>query len=235
MNDIIFKNVYKEYPTSEQPVLSDVSLTLTEGSFSVLVGESGSGKSTILKIIAGLLTETSGSVESTSSISMAFQSGALFPWLTVYENVALPLRSQKDTETSIKKKSLEALIEMGLTEYRDKLPKELSGGQRQRVGIARALATDSQTILLDEPFSALDIKTTKELHSDLIALWQKTGKTIVMVSHSIEEAVALAQHIYLMDEGKLVKTFDIDMAYPRDESSTDLLLKVQEIRKVFLG
>ncbi len=122
---------------------------------------------------------------------------------------------------------------MKLTEFISHRPTELSGGQKQRVGIARALALDPEVLLLDEPFSALDPKTTAELHDDIIAIWEKTGKTMVMVSHLIEEAVSLAGRILLVKHGKIAHSFDISLPYPRREQETAFMQEVGKIRTEF--
>ena len=124
---------------------------------------------------------------------------------------------------------------MGLTNFAQKLPSELSGGQRQRVGIARALAVNPEVLLLDEPFSALDAKTTSELHADLIKIWKETGKTIVMVSHLIEEAVSLSSKILLVKNKTIAHEFAINFPYPRREQQENFMSEVTKIRKEFFG
>jgi len=164
---------------------------------------------------------------------MVFQSGALFPWLNVFENVALGLRAKNVDDKKVEI-ICDKYIEMaGLAGFEEKFPHELSGGQKQRVGLARALAVEPKVLLLDEPFSALDTGTTEELHKDLIKIWQQTKKTIVMVSHSIEEAVTLADRIMLMKAGVVEKTFSITLPRPRREQESDFMHDVQTIRKKF--
>jgi NitT/TauT family transport system ATP-binding protein len=203
---IELQNVSKTYPQQKEITeiaLKDFSLSVIKGEFVCLIGPSGCGKSTVLKIIAGLETATSGVVKKPDNISMVFQSGALLPWLTVSENAAFGLHATGMSENEAVKKSREYLDILGLIPYADKYPRDLSGGQRQRVGIARALAVKPEVLLMDEPFSALDPKTTHELHLDLLKIWLDTKITIIMVSHLIEEAVTLAQHVILMKEGML--------------------------------
>jgi NitT/TauT family transport system ATP-binding protein len=177
-----------------------------------------------------LLKPTSGSVKLEGTVSVVFQSGALFPWLSAYDNVALPLKLRG--EKKINKKVLQSLAEVGILDLRDSLPKKLSGGQRQRVGLARALAYNTDIILLDEPFSALDIKTASELHQDILNLWRNTGKTIIMISHQLEDVVHLAQEIIVLKNGKLLKKFENEQEYPRNEMSHESISLVHEIKKV---
>ena len=262
---ISFQNVGKIYHDVKETALRDVNFSVNSGDFVCLVGESGGGKTTILKIIAGLEKETSGTVEKPENVSMVFQSGAVLPWLSVFDNIALPLQVQKEaqknfpkssTENSAEKPEIKTAIKiakksarktdseirkivdeqmriMGLFDFAGKLPTELSGGQRQRVGIARALAVDPVVLLLDEPFSALDAKTTSDLHADLIKVWQETGKTIIMVSHLIEEAVSLSSKILLVKNKTIAREFPIAFPYPRREQQENFMSEVTKIRKEF--
>ena len=231
---IALKNISQHYANGI-PVLRHVSLAVAQGSFSVLIGPSGCGKSTILKLLTGIEKETSGTLTIAGETSMVFQNGALFPWLTVYENVAFGI-SAENAHRDVVKRETEKYIElMGLSAFTHKYPRELSGGQRQRVGIARALAIDPAIILLDEPFSALDPKTTEELHAELLRIWELTKKTILMVSHSIEEAVLLGDTVSLMKEGKIVQTFDITLPRARSMDSKKFLEHVTEIRTAFFN
>lgn len=215
---IEFNRVGKKYPEEHTPALRGVSFTVAEGEFVCLVGPSGCGKTTVLKLIAGLDTPTSGEVVRPEKVAMAFQAGALMPWLTVFENVAFGLRGKGKEEQEIARIVERELRVVGMLAMHDKYPAELSGGQRQRVGIARALAVDPAVLLLDEPFSALDPKTTAELHDDVLKIWHETKKTIVMVSHLIEEAVSLADRVILMREGKVDSEYRITLPYPRREN-----------------
>jgi NitT/TauT family transport system ATP-binding protein len=240
---ILFENVSKSFNAEDIGII-DASFSISKGEFVCFVGLSGSGKSTILKLMAGLEKQSSGIVRIPENISMVFQNGALFPWLTVFDNVAIGLKSlgslgspdrenKKRSEHFIKEETLKYIKMMGLEDYSKKYPRELSGGQRQRVGIARALAVDPTVLVLDEPFSALDVKTTEELHKDLLKIWQETKKTIVMVSHSIEEAVTLAERIVLIKDHKIHKIFPIAVPRPRREQEASFMHEVQQIRKEF--
>jgi NitT/TauT family transport system ATP-binding protein len=234
MNNIVeLKNVTKIYQPGNQPALQDVSFTVREGEFLCLIGPSGEGKSTTLKLIAGLEKPTSGDIARPAKVAMVFQTVALFPWLTVLDNVLMALEAEKIPKAEAHKIAMKHIEMMKLSELVDKRPAELSGGQRQRVGIARALAVDPHVLLLDEPFSALDPKTTAELHDDLIGIWRETKKTIIMVSHLIEEAVSLAERIILIKKYHVADTFDVTMPYPRREQEAAFMHDVQKIRKEF--
>jgi NitT/TauT family transport system ATP-binding protein len=234
MNAIIeFKNVGKRYPEEKTAAVQNVSFSVAEGEFLCFIGPSGGGKTTTLKLIAGLELPTSGVVTKPAKVAMAFQMGALFPWLTAFENVALGLRQTNMSEREVAHIVERELRATGMLAFHDKYPADLSGGQRQRVGIARALAVDPAVLLLDEPFSALDPKTTAELHDDVLKIWHDTKKTIVMVSHLIEEAVGLADRIILMREGTIDSEYAIAIPHPRHEQGAEFMRDVQRIRKEF--
>lgn len=232
-NPIVFTKVSKAYESSLNiPVVTDFSLSINRGEFFCLVGPSGCGKSTILKIISGLEKPTSGEIIKPDQAGMVFQSGALLPWLTVEENIAFAAKMAGFGSEKVKKVTYEYLTMVNLNPFKNKYPRELSGGQRQRVGIARALAVESEVLLMDEPFSALDPLTTEELHNDLLQIWHETKKTIVMVSHLIEEAVTLSDRIGIMKSGKLETIIDIDLPRPRNEEQRNFLPEVEKIRKI---
>ena len=233
LNNIIeCSHLEKIYPTGEK-ALSDVSFVVRRGEFISIIGQSGCGKSTLLKIIAGIEEPTSGTIAKSQKIAMVFQSGALLPWLTVFENVAFGLRAEKHSEEVIEKRVNLYLDMVGLQDFAQKVPAELSGGQHQRVGLARALAIEPQVLLLDESFSALDPKMASELHEDILKIWHHTGVAIVLVSHLIEEAVALADRILLMKEGRIHQEFTISLPHPRREQGAEFMRCVQSIRKEF--
>jgi NitT/TauT family transport system ATP-binding protein len=232
MNAIEFEHVGKLYTGETKPALKDVTFTIAEGEFVCLIGASGCGKTTVLKLIAGLEEPTAGKLVKPEHVAMAFQLGALFPWLTVFENAALGLRQRGASESEVQRGVEKQLRAMNMHAFAQKYPADLSGGQRQRVGIARALAVDPEVLLLDEPFSALDPKTTAELHDDLIAIWRETKKTIVMVSHLIEEAVSLADRVILMRDGVVDNVFPVELPYPRRESE-NFHRDVMRIRREF--
>lgn len=233
---ISFEKVAKVYgkPIPEE-ALRDFNLSIEKGEFICFIGPSGCGKSTVLKIIAGIEKESNGKVSKPENVSMVFQSGALLPWLNVFDNIALGLVTKNLPKESLANKVVAYADSIGLAEYLEKYPRELSGGQRQRVGIARALAVQPKVLLLDEPFSSLDIKTTEELHKDLLKIWGKIGTTIVMVSHSIEEAAALADRVVLMKNHRIAKIYPISLSRPRRENGENFEEVVREIRKELIA
>jgi NitT/TauT family transport system ATP-binding protein len=190
-------------------VLEDVNVQIAAGEFVALLGPSGSGKSTLLRILAGLLRPTKGQVlfkgvpqyGPNPHLAIVFQSFALFPWLTVLQNVELGLEVQELTRTQRLKKALAAIDTIGLDGFEDAYPKELSGGMRQRVGFARALVVEPELLFMDEPFSALDVLTAANLRKELMGLWRAhkiPTRAIVMVTHNIEEAVSMADRILVL-------------------------------------
>ncbi len=225
---ISLKNIYIRIDGKE--ILKDLNIEVAEREFLCLVGESGSGKTTALKIMAGLLKPTKGVVAAQENLAMVFQSFALFPWLTVEENIVFPFSVvNKDYGQKLLDK---ILVDVNLSEHRKKYPKELSGGQKQRVGIARALIVQPKILLLDEPFSALDIKTAVELRNDLLRLWKENNLTVVMVSHLVEEAVELADRIIVTKSGEVVNHFKVDMPRPRHIESKEFFELVDKIKAV---
>ena len=211
--------------------LRDVSLTIEPGSFSVLIGPSGCGKTTLLRMIGALDTPTEGSlryvdpqgraVESSArALSYGFQEPRLLPWLSVYDNVALP-RSLKGEPTSAQHHDILELRErVGLTEAKDKRPHELSGGMKMRAAIARALMTKPRLLLLDEPFGALDEITKNRLDDELLSLWQRLNMTVVLVTHSLSEAVYLGERVHILSAhpGELSATLNIELGERSPES-----------------
>src|SRR5271156_3265081 len=197
---------YHKEASADLVVLEDVELTLYAGEIVGLLGRSGSGKSTLLRIVSGLLKPTAGQVlwhgkqitGPAEGVAMVFQSFALFPWLTVQENVELGLEAQGVHRAEREKRAEEAIDLIGLGGYEGAYPKEMSGGMRQRVGLARALVVHPDLLLMDEPFSALDVLTAETLRTDLIDLWSEDKlpvKSILIVTHNIEEAVLMADRI----------------------------------------
>lgn len=229
-NMIIFDHVSEIYG-GKDVALEDVSFSVPAGSFTCIVGPSGGGKSTIVKLIAGLIEPASGTLVKPDRVSMVFQSGALLPWLSALDNVALPLEArgmERDKAVSVARKCVRTL---GLRGLEAKLPRELSGGERQRVGIARALAVRPAVLLLDEPFAALDPKTADELHADIGGIWRETGMTVVMVSHSIEEAVALATQVIVVKDHRVARIFPVDLPYPRRNHALGFSREAAQIRR----
>lgn len=239
LNDTNFNNkieltaVTKIYEPEKLPAVRHASLSVGDGEFVCIIGPSGSGKSTVLNMIAGLIEPTAGQIKKPDNVSMVFQSGALFPWLTVFDNIAFGLRALGVPSLTVVRQVEELIELMKLSEFKKSFPAQLSGGQGQRVGIARALAVNPAVLLLDEPFSALDEKTTAELHDDLLNIWRKTKKTILMVSHLIEEAISLSDRVILMKNGAIAKTYNISLPYPRREQAADFSRHVLDIRRDF--
>jgi NitT/TauT family transport system ATP-binding protein len=210
-------------------VLDDVSIALADNEIVGLLGRSGSGKSTLLRIIAGLMPATAGGVTIAGTavdgpagdVAMVFQSFALFPWLTVLENVEIGLEAQGVAPETRRKRALAAIDLIGLDGYESAFPKELSGGMRQRVGLARALVVHPKVLLMDEPFSALDVLTAETLRTDLLDLWCE-GKmpisSILMVTHNIEEAVLMCDRILVFSSnpGRIVADIKVDLPQPRN-------------------
>jgi NitT/TauT family transport system ATP-binding protein len=229
---IDFINVSRVYTTAKVTAISDINFEVNEGEFFCLVGPSGCGKSTILRLIGSIEPATSGIIEKPNEVSMVFQSGALLPWMSVEENVSFVNKARNLSRMKIDEQTTKYLKMVDLEAFRFRYPRELSGGQRQRVGIARALAVEPKVLLLDEPFSALDPVTTDELHECLLKVWQETGKTIVMVSHSIEEAIFLSDKIAVMRQGSIKEIIEVKLKRPRDAESKDFLELLNKIKSL---
>lgn len=231
MNSIItLKNISKKYGAIS--ILQNVNLAVMPGSFSVFIGPSGCGKSTLLKILTGIEEQTSGSISVPENITMVFQNGSLLPWRTVYENIHLGLEAT-DLPVPEKEKIIEEYISlMELENFKSSYPRDLSGGQRQRVGIARALVSNPSVLLLDEPFSALDAETTESLHQALLTLWKEKELTIIMVSHSLDEAIELADSIYVMKSGKIVTQEIVPSVRPRNLTSIEMINLRKNLRNL---
>lgn len=233
-NLITLQNVTKTYKGSRIPAIESVGFEVPEGEFFCLVGESGCGKSTVLKLIAGIEMPTSGKVEVSGKVGMVFQSGGLFPWLTVKQNIEFGMKMSNFSKQQIYTQTEKYMRLVDLQQFSNKYPRELSGGQKQRVGLARALAIEPQILLLDEPFSALDTVTTEELHMYLLQIWQQTHKTIVMVSHLLEEAYLLSDRIGVMNKGRLTEIFKVDGKRPRKENHGSYAELMEKIKKGFV-
>src|SRR5476651_2367936 len=225
------EHVRRTFPRSggeELLVLEDVNLTLKDGEIVGLLGRSGSGKSTLLRLIAGLAQPQGGSLSymgapiegPAQGVSMVFQSFALFPWMTVLENVQLGLEALGLPQAEIRTRALAAIDLIGLDGYESAYPRELSGGMRQRVGFARALVVHPNILLMDEPFSALDVLTAETLRNDFLDLWaagQLPIQGVLLVTHNIEEAVLMCDRLLLFcaQPGRIVSEIPIDLPKPR--------------------
>ena len=211
--------------------LDRVSLDVAEGEFVCLLGASGCGKSTLLNILAGLDGATTGTVEVEGSTTLMFQDAALFPWLTARGNVDLALKLAKVPKDQRKARVDELLELVHLTDFAKKRPHELSGGMRQRVALARALSQDTDVLLMDEPFGALDAMTRDILHDELEGLWSSTNKTVVFVTHNVREAVRLGDRVVLLSSrpGRVAAEFPITIPRPRRMDSSEVANQAREI------
>jgi NitT/TauT family transport system ATP-binding protein len=222
------RNVGKTFRTSTQDVvaLEDISLEVKPGHFVVLVGPSGCGKSTLLMMLAALLQQTSGTITINGApipqpdpdrVGVVFQEASLFPWLTAEENVEFPLALRGVAKSERRAKAQDALTLVGLDGFGRRHPHELSGGMKQRVSIARGLVQDPPVLLMDEPFAALDEQTRMTMGDELLRIWAATGKTVVFVTHSLTEAVYLADEVIVMSArpGRIVDRLQVPLPRPR--------------------
>jgi ABC-type nitrate/sulfonate/bicarbonate transport system ATPase subunit len=245
---LLIDGVTKSFPVRRKPpviALESIDLTVEAGDFVCLVGASGCGKSTLLNIVAGLEEPTTGTVfvEGDPVIGpgpdrgMVFQGYSLYPWRTVWENIAFGLGCAGVPRADRAERIEELLGIVALSEWRDRLPKELSGGMRQRVAIARALAPEPDVLLLDEPFGALDAQTRRSLHDFALQVWARTGATVLMVTHDVEEAIYLSQRVVVMSAhpGRIVEDIDVPFGrnrgpdVRRDRRFLDLRDEIQEL------
>jgi NitT/TauT family transport system ATP-binding protein len=230
------------------PVLDGVSLVVSEGEIVALLGKSGSGKSTLLRCVAGLISPTTGNVSyrgepltgANPGAAMVFQTFALLPWLTVQQNVELGLQARGVPEAQRAERALRAIDIIGLDGFESAYPKELSGGMRQRVGFARAIVTEPDALLMDEPFSALDVLTAENLRNELVKLWEGHGapvKSILIVTHNIEEAVLLADRVLVLSSnpGRIQAELTVDLPRPRDRHSPRFESLVDTIYGILTG
>jgi ABC-type nitrate/sulfonate/bicarbonate transport system ATPase subunit len=234
--------VRKTFPVrtgGDVPVLDGIDLAIAENEFVSLVGRSGCGKTTLLNIIAGLEAASSGSISIDGKPvtgpgqgqGVVFQQHALFPWLTSVDNVAFGFRKSGLSKAERRDRSLDLLRLVGLEAAAAKYPREMSGGMQQRVAIARALALDPQILLMDEPFGALDELTRIELQQELLRIWQARQKTVVFVTHSINEALTLSDRIILLapNPGRIKRVFDVGMDRPRSRTAPRFNALYEEI------
>ncbi len=235
-------HVTKKFATrnGEVTALEDVNLEIHDGQFVCLLGPSGCGKTTLLRMIGGLDTPTSGTITidgkevdgPSPKMTMVFQEYSLYPWRTVAENVGFGLEMNGVTPEERREGVMKELKLVGLENFADSYPYELSGGMRQRAAVARALATDPAVMLMDEPFGALDAQTRNKMQRELLNIWQETKKTILFVTHSVDEAVYLSDKIVVLTPrpGTIHEIDDIDLPRPRDRTSVEFA----QIRKNIL-
>ena len=229
-------------------VLDGISFTLAEGEIVALLGRSGSGKSTLLRCVAGLIAPSSGTVSyrgvplrgANPGVAMVFQSFALLPWLTVQQNVELGLEAQGVAEAERRARALRAIDLIGLDGFEGAYPKELSGGMRQRVGFARGIVTEPDALLMDEPFSALDVLTAENLRTELVGLWEGREapvKSILIVTHNLEEAVLLADRILVLSSnpGRIQAELTVELPRPRDRHEPRFEALVDTVYGILTG
>jgi NitT/TauT family transport system ATP-binding protein len=229
------KDVSKDFGSSKSRVktLKDVNFEVNDGEIVAILGPSGCGKTTLLRIIAGLEQPSSGNVlldgkkveQPSPQFGMVFQEHALLPWLSVHRNVSIGLEMRGIPQEETRRSAMQYLSMVGLQESSELYPHELSGGMRQRVAVARALTLEPKLLLMDEPFSALDFQTRRQIQQDILQIQERTGKAIIVVTHSIEEAIYLADRLVLLSSrpGMVREVLKIDLDRPRDRSSPRFL------------
>ena len=219
------EKTYQSKDGSSIHALANINLEIRAAEFVSVVGPSGCGKTTLLKILAGILDRTSGEVEMAGSrlrgpsreVGVVFQSPVLLPWRTVLQNVMVPVEVQRRDRTAFGARARELVAMVGLSGFENKYPGELSGGMQQRVGLCRALVHNPSFLLMDEPFGALDAMTRESMNEELQRIWSESRKTILLVTHSIPEAIYLADRVVVMTPrpGRIVELIPIDLARPR--------------------
>jgi NitT/TauT family transport system ATP-binding protein len=233
------------FEPDQKKILNNINFCINDDEIIALVGKSGSGKSTILKLIVQIIKPTKGEVRyfngiDSSKIAMVFQNFALFPWLSVEENISTVLEARNIAEDKINYKTASVIEMIGLSGYEKAYPKELSGGMKQRVGIARALAVEPEIMIMDEPFSALDVLTANTLKSDLIDIWRDTKiplKSILIVTHNIEEAVSMADKVIVLSSspGSIIAEIEIDIDRPRSPKDIYFDKYVEQLYGYFIS
>ncbi len=236
---LVLKNVSKVFEDSKEDVLNEINLEIEKGEFVCVVGRSGCGKSTLLNLIAGLEKPTEGEILLNSrpvtgpgsDRIVMFQEHALFPWLNVIQNVEFGMKIAGILQKEREERALSNLRMVGLEEYKDYAIHQLSGGMRQRVALARALTLDSEILLMDEPFSALDKQTSNRLREELQEIWVKTKRTVLFITHSVEEAVYLADRVVVMSPAGITDIVSVELERPRyvyDERFVEYRHKILE-------
>lgn len=226
---VYLENVQKSYKRLE--VLKGINLNIQKGEFIAIVGKSGCGKSTLLRLIAGLENQTKGTVKMdhkelnsfNEQARIMFQDGRLLPWKSVLDNICIGLPKEK------KQKAIEVIKSVGLSDKTKEFPRKLSGGQQQRVALARALVHDPDLLLLDEPLGALDALTRLEMQDLIESLWEKNKFTAILVTHDVEEAVAIADRVLLIENGVVNLNQPIDLPRPRQRTHPKFPIYVEEI------
>jgi len=227
----VSKQFFDIAQSQEILALQDIDLEVGHAEFLTIIGQSGCGKSTLLNVIAGFEQASAGSIEIDGKPvtrpgpdrGVVFQEYALFPWLTVYENIAFGLREQRIPMPERDTRVREQIEIVGLLGFEARYPHELSGGMRQRVAIARVLVTDPKSLLMDEPFAALDAQTRSLMQQELLAVWPRNQRSVIFITHNIEEAIFLGDRVMVMTPrpGRIKSIVPIDLPRPREVSSTE--------------
>ena len=217
--ELLVQNLCKRF--ADKTVLEDINFSMQSGEFVTFVGSSGCGKSTLLRLIAGLDHPSGGRIQVDGcpvegpgpDRGMVFQKYSLYPWLNAADNVAFGMRLQGMSSADVRDRTAYFLEVVGLQDAATKLPRELSGGMQQRVAIARALATNPSVLLLDEPFGALDLQIRETMQDFLLKLWQRTGLTVLLITHDVEEALVLAQRVHVLapNPGRIIRSLDVTL------------------------
>lgn len=234
-----FINISKSFPNSSKNILEKLNLKIMDGEFVCIVGQSGCGKSTLLNLAAGLDHPSEGQIildgkevtKPGADRVVMFQEHALFPWLNVIDNVKFGMKLAGVSKTTQEEKAMYYLKMVHLEKFRNYKIQELSGGMRQRVALARALAMDAKMLLMDEPFSALDKQTANTMREQLQQIWMETKKTILFVTHSVEEAIYLADRVIVLSHhsGKIKRCISVSIARPREVYDSDVVALRHEI------
>jgi len=243
MAGIRIVNLTKTYHIKNRKIdaLSNINLDVVDKSFVTVVGRSGSGKTTLLRILCGLEEKSKGqiyytkdeSIISKPKISMVFQEPRLMPWLTVAENIAFSLGNEKPIA---KKRKVDWHLKLlGLKKFKDAYPNQISGGMAQRVALGRTLCYDPEVILMDEPLGALDAFTRRVLQKEIVKLFVNQQKTVIFVTHDVDEAVLLGQRVVILEEGRIKKEIPIDLPYPRVPTTDKFFRYRQEILRTIMG
>ncbi|MDF2882322.1 MAG: transporter [Clostridiaceae bacterium] len=244
MAGLMINNLSKSFYINNEEIkaVKDINLNIKNESFTTIVGKSGCGKTTLLRIICGLETQTSGQINflntseienGSGKVGIVFQEPRLMPWLTVQQNMAFPISKGRDKSNvdEIVNKYLEML---GLEKFKDAYPSQISGGMAQRVSLGRTLCYDPDIILMDEPLGALDAFNRRKLQNEFINIFKKYKKTIVFVTHDVEEAIYLGENVVIMDQGSIVKQVPVNMDYYRDTAGIDFIKLREQILNIIL-
>lgn len=197
--------------------LADINLTVAKGSFVTIVGRSGCGKTTLLRVISGLESQSAGEIifqPCSTKVGMVFQEPRLLPWLTVEQNIALAIQHKADRD-ELRQTVAHYLDMLGLTQFKNAYPDQISGGMAQRVALGRALCYNSDVILMDEPLSALDAFTRRSLQEELVKIFLAYHKTILFVTHDVDEAIMMGQRVIVMEKGRIIREIEVPFSYPR--------------------